>query len=59
MYLISAEGYKNADVDILIIKNTGKIWTSMKDTGSGMGLKNVFDLVSIEMHGILKTKSPT
>ena len=28
MYLISAEGYKYADVLILIIKKTGEIWAS-------------------------------
>ena len=31
MYLISAEGYKNAGVDLLIIKKAGGIWTKMKD----------------------------
>ena len=31
MYLISAEGYKNANVDFLTIKTTGKIWVSVKD----------------------------
>ena len=39
MYLISAEGYKNAKVDFLTIKKTGEIWISMKDVGSGMGVK--------------------
>ena len=43
MYLISAEGHKNADVHILIIKKTGEIWASMKDTGSGMGVKSISD----------------
>ena len=42
LYLISAEGYKNADVHLLIIKKTGKIWASMKDAGSGMGVKNIW-----------------
>ena len=41
MYLISAEGYKNPDVHILIIKKTGEILPSMKDAGSGMGVKNI------------------
>ena len=45
MYLISAEGYMNANVDFLIIKTTSKIWVSMKDVGSGMGIKNISDLV--------------
>ena len=59
MYLISAEGYKNADVHILIIKKTGEIWPSMKDAASGMGVKNISNLVSKEIYGICETKSPT
>ena len=57
MYLISAEGYKNADVHILIIKKTGEIWASMKDSGSGMGVKNISDLVLKEIYGICETKN--
>ena len=58
MYLISAEGYKNAGVHFLIIKKTGEIWPSMKDVGCGMGVKNISDLVSKEIHGVLDTKKP-
>ena len=56
MYLISAEGYKNAEVDAKIVRKTGEIWVSMKDVGSGMGVKNISDLVLEEIHGILETK---
>ena len=59
MYLISAEGYINADVHFLKVRETGEIWTSMKDSGSGMGVKNISDLILKEIHGILKTKNPT
>ena len=45
MYLISAEGYKNANVEFLTIKTTSEIWVSMKDVGSGIGVKNLSDLV--------------
>ena len=45
MYLISPEGYKNANVEFLTIKPTSEIWVSMKDVGSGMGVKNISDLV--------------
>ena len=31
MYLILAEGYKNANVSFLTIKTTSEIWVSMKD----------------------------
>ena len=45
MYLISAEGYKNAGVDLLRIKNTGEISTKMKDIQNGLGVQNISDLV--------------
>ena len=45
MYLRIAEGYKNANVEFLTIKTTSEIWVNMKDVGSGMGVKNVSDLV--------------
>ena len=59
MYLISAEGYKNAEVDAKIVRKTGKIWVSMKDVRSGMGVKNISDLVLKELLGVLKTQNPT
>ena len=59
MYLISAEGYKNANVEFLTIKTTSEIWISMKDVGSGMGVKNISDLVLKEIYGICKTKNPS
>ena len=59
MYLILAEGYKNADVHFLKVRKTGEMWASMKDAGSGMGVKYISDLVSKEIHGSLKTKNPT
>ena len=45
MYLISAEEYKNANVEFLTIKATSEIWVSMKDFGSSIGVKNISDLV--------------
>ena len=42
MYLISAEGYKNAEVDLLIIKNTGETWTKIKDVQNGLGVQEHF-----------------
>ena len=59
MYLISAEGYKNANVEFLTIKTTSEIWVNMKDVGSGMGVKNISDLVLKEIYGICKTKNPS
>ena len=59
MYLISAEGCKNAIVEFLIIKTTSEIWVNMKDVGSGMGVKNISDLVLKEIYGICETKNPS
>ena len=59
MYLVSAEVCKNAWVGFKRIRKTGEIWTGMKDVGSGMGVKNISDLVLKEIHGILKIKNPT
>ena len=59
MYLISAEGYKNGGVQFLRVQKTGGTWASMNDARSGMGVKNISDLVLKEMHHILKTKNLT
>ena len=59
MHLISAEGYKNANVDFLTIKPTSEIWVSMKDVESGIGVKNISDLVLKEIYGIYEIKIPT
>ena len=59
MYLISAEGYKNAGVDLLRIKKTGEILTEMKDVQDGLGVQNISDLVLKEIYDIYKTKSLT
>ena len=56
MALISAEGYKNAGVHWLKIKETGELWVSMKDVGVGLGVKSISDLVSKEIHGIREKK---
>ena len=57
MYLISAERYKNAKVDFLKIKTTSEIWVSKKDIGSGLGVKNISDLVLKEIYGVCETKN--
>ena len=59
MYLISAERYINAGVHSLRVQKTGEMWPSMKDIGSGMGVKNISDLVLKEMHSVLETKNHT
>ena len=59
MYLISAEGYKNQNVEFLTIKTASEIWVNMKDVGSGMGVKDISDLLLKEIYGICETKNPT
>ena len=59
MYLISAEGYKNANAEFLTIKPTSEILVNTKDVGSGIGVKNVSYLVLKEMYGLCETKNPT
>ena len=59
MYLISAEGYKNATVGFLAIKKTSEIWVSIKDVGTGIGVKSISDLVLKEIYGICDTKNPS
>ena len=59
MYLISAKRYKNANVGFLTIRITSEIWVNMKDVGSGIGVKNISDLVLKEIYGIWKKKNTT
>ena len=56
MYLISAKGYKNAGVYCLKIRKTDEIWTSMKDSGEGLRVKSISDLVLKEIYGIYGKK---
>ena len=59
MYLISAEAYENASVSLLNIRRTNEIWPSMRDIGSGLGVKNISDLVIKEIRGIYGEKNLT
>ena len=49
----------NANVEFLTIRTTNEIWGSMKDIGSGIGAKNISDLVLKEIYGICETKNPS
>ena len=40
-------------------KTTNEIWVSMKDIESGIGVKNISDLVLKEIYGICETKNPS
>ena len=43
----------------LTIKTTNEIWVTVKDIGSGIGVKNISDLVLKEICGICETKNPS
>ena len=51
MYIMSAEGYENANVHYLQ-QNNCKIWVSMKGVKIGMGVTNTPDLNFKEIYGI-------
>ena len=58
MYLISAEGYENANIHYLPQKN-GNVWVNMKDVKIDMGVKNISDSILKEIYSICETKKPT
>ena len=58
MYLISAEGYKNAGVHLLRVRKTGQIWVSMKNVRNGYMLK-ISDLILKDIHGSYGKKNLT
>ena len=58
IYLISSEGYENANVKTLSEKNR-KIWVSMKNVKIGIGVTNMSDLILKKIYGICETKNPT
>ena len=59
MNLISAKGYKNANVHCLKIRKTDELWVGMKDVGVGLGVKSISDLVLKEICGIYEKKELT
>ena len=56
MSLISAEGYKNAGVNLLKIEETDELWIIMKDFGVGLGVKSISDIVLKEIHHVCEKK---
>ena len=47
MDLITVEGYKNAKIHTIQVKND--LWISIKDVGNGLCVKNISDLVLKEI----------
>ena len=52
MNLISAKGYKNANVKFLKIRETNELWIGIKDVGNGLGVKNISYLDLKKIYGI-------
>ena len=59
MYLISAEGSKNASVRFLRVRKTREIQMSMKNVHNRLGVQNMSDLILKEIYGIYETKNLT
>ena len=59
IYLISAEGYKNADVHFLRVQKADKIWASIKNSKDGRGVKSMSDLILKEIYDICETENLT
>ena len=57
MYLISAERYKNAEVDFLRVRKTDEIWVIMKIFHDGLDIKNMSNLVFKEIYGKYERKN--
>ena len=57
MSLISAEGYKNAGVNLLKIEETDELWIIMKDFGVGLGVKSISDIVLKEIYMFMRKKN--
>ena len=56
---ISVKNYTDAKVCTLKIGNKTLSWIKVNDVQNGLGVKNMFDLVRKEIHGIFDTKNPT
>ena len=59
IYLISAEGYKNSDVQFLRVKKTDNISVSIKNAKDGRGVKSMSDVILKEIYDIWETENLT
>ena len=57
MYLISAEGYKNAKFGVKTVRKTREIWPSLKDVRIGMGVKTYLIYIQKKYMANLKQKT--
>ena len=59
MVFITAEVYKNAEVDVITVKNKDYFWVNMKDVQNNLGIKNMTQHIKGELCGKLETKEVT
>ena len=59
MYLISSEGYINAETDFLKVRKTDKIWVIMKNVHDSLGVKNMAYLVLKKIYSKYERKNLT
>ena len=52
MVFITTDKYADAGVHTITVKNKELFWVKMIDVQSGLGLKNISDLLRKEMYGI-------
>ena len=57
MVVITVQAYAEARVNTTKVGNKKLFWVKMIDAQKGLGLKNMPDLVKIEICGIFETKS--
>ena len=51
--------YYTYDIHFFKIRKTGKTWASIKDSGEGLGVKNISDLVLKEIYHIYEKRELT
>ena len=59
MSLISIERYENAVVHYIKTEKNGKLWKNMKNSGYGLGVTNIYDLVLKEIKDIYEKRQLT
>ena len=59
MVVITVEGYKNAQVHTVTVKNKELFWVKLIDVQNRLGLKNVPDLVRRKICGIFEKNDLT
>ena len=57
MVVITIEKCREANIDVVTMKNSSLFWIKMNGVQEGLGLKNISDLVIKEIKGIFNVKN--